>query len=108
MSTQTVTGLGYRDKSVVDPSVPAVGSSRVRKVCGVCLDRPVHAQGRCLRCYQYRRRHGHDHSMARLHAATKRKPTIIPRRQDLDEDTLSFAEWSRLRGYNPRTRKYAR
>lgn len=99
-----VTTDGYsRDTSIGVTRV----SARVRRsvVCANCRRAAVHAQGRCVTCYRYWLRHGgrYDRPLANLDGSRR---TNAPAAED--EETLTFAEWCRDRGYDPERRVYLR
>lgn len=109
--------LHYRDNLIEGRSVfqkergGSVASQGVSVVlCAACHEFPVHAQGRCMRCYRRWKRSGHkyDGDMQHLHdTRSKRRPSIRkPLDRDAEPDAITFEQWCRGNGYDPAKRKY--
>lgn len=82
------------------------------ELCCVCLRPEIHSRHRCLTCYQYLRRHGHDrpparvgHQMARA-SKPKRRSEKIPSGTFADL-ALTWGEWCKANGFEPSSRCYS-
>lgn len=86
-----------------DTSIKATRVSARGRVCANCRRVAVHARGRCLSCYRYWLRHEgrYDRPLANLDGSRRVKVAAAE-----DENTLTFAEWCRDRGYDPERRVY--
>lgn len=83
-------------------------TSRPVKFCGICHDMPVFRNKLCSACWWYRQRNGTDRPMARLHDhRPARKASTVPRREEPDEDTITYGDWCRSNGYDPERHRYS-